>query len=120
MILLYNENTYLTNRTDVDKSFLCYNLYMPGGTTSKLYWVYILLSLSDNKRYIGFTTGLKLRLKEHFEGRVFSTKYRRPLILMYAECCLNEADARRREKYFKTTDGRRFLAKRLKCYYLEK
>lgn len=29
-------------------------------------------------------------------------------------------DAKRREKYFKTTGGRRFLAKRLKSYYQSK
>lgn len=80
------------------------------------FWIYVLLSLKDKKRYIGFTAGLKNRLKEHGEGKVFSTKHRRPLILIYAEGCLNEEDARRREKHLKTTDGRRFLAKRLKAY----
>jgi putative endonuclease len=93
---------------------------MPSGTTSNFYWIYVLLSLKDKKKYIGFTTGLKNRLKEHREGKVFSTKYRRPLLLIYAEGCLNKEDARRREKYLKTTDGRRFLAKRLKIYFKDK
>lgn len=95
---------------------------MPSGTTSKInfYWIYVLLSLKDNKRYVGFTAGLKNRLKEHREGKVFSTKYRRPFILIYTEGCLNEEDARRREKYLKTTYGRRFLAKRMKTYYKNK
>ncbi|PJA83835.1 MAG: excinuclease ABC subunit C, partial [Candidatus Nealsonbacteria bacterium CG_4_9_14_3_um_filter_37_29] len=33
------------------------------------------------------------------------------------EGCLNQEDATRREKYLKTTGGRRFLAKRLRKYY---
>ena len=94
---------------------------MPGGTTSKsLHWTYVLLSLKDEKRYIGFTNNINKRLKEHWKGEVFSTQYRRPLILIYLEGCANEYDAKRREKYLKTTDGRRFLAKRLKTYYAEK
>ena len=105
---------------------------MPGSTTSnpvvqselyyranRIYWIYIPLSLKDKKRYIGFTSDLKNRLKQHKEGKVYSTKYRRPLILIYVEGCLSEEDARRREKYLKTTGGRRFLAKRLKNYYLQ-
>jgi len=93
---------------------------MLGGTTLnsvKLYWVYVLLSLFDKKRYIGCTISLRHRLGEHYSGKVFSTKHRRPLKLIYTEGCLNEDDAKRREKYFKTTYGRRFLAKRIKCYY---
>lgn len=43
----------------------------------------------------------------------FSTKLRRPLKLIYFEACLNEDDAKQREKYFKSTIGRRYLSKRL-------
>lgn len=93
---------------------------MPGGTTSKkLYWVYVLLSLKDKKRYVGYTNDINKRLKEHTEGKVFSTKQRRPFMLLYVEGCTNQEDAIRREGYLKTTDGRRFLAKRLKCHYTE-
>lgn len=93
---------------------------MPGSTTSKkMYWTYVLLSLLDKKRYIGYTTNPENRLKNHSKGLVFSTKSRGPFVLIYLEACLNEEDARRREKYLKTTGGRRFLAKRLRSYYLE-
>ena len=91
---------------------------MPSGTTSKMFfWVYVLLSKKDNKRYIGYTVDINRRLKEHKNGKVFSTQGRRPLELIYLEGCTNKEDAQRREKYLKTTDGRRFMAKRLKCYY---
>ncbi|TAL19739.1 GIY-YIG nuclease family protein [Patescibacteria group bacterium] len=85
-----------------------------------MFFVYVLESLLDGKRYIGFTKNLKKRLEEHQKGLSLSTKFRRPFKLIYFEACTNEEDARRREKYLKTTRGRRFLAKRLKSYYLSK
>ncbi|OGI43062.1 MAG: hypothetical protein A2593_05380 [Candidatus Moranbacteria bacterium RIFOXYD1_FULL_44_9] len=93
---------------------------MPGSTTSrKFHWVYVLLSLRDRKRYIGYTIDLRNRFEKHRSGKVISTRHRRPLIPIYIEGCLNLEDARRREKYFKTTGGRRFLATRLKIFYKE-
>jgi len=82
-----------------------------------MYWVYILEDLKDKKRYIGYTENLKKRLKEHKERKVFSTKYWGNFKVIYVEGCLNKEDATRREKYFKTTGGRRFLARRLRQYY---
>ena len=90
----------------------------PGGTTSRtLYWIYVLESKVDDNKYVGYTSNINQRLKEHADGKVLSTKNRRPFKLIYIEGCLNRSDATRREKYLKTTDGRRFLAKRLKTYY---
>ena len=70
--------------------------------------VYILL-LSNKQLYTGFTQNLKERLKQHKKGQVTSTKYRRPLKLIHYEVYSRESDARRREKYLKTTEGKRFL-----------
>lgn len=93
---------------------------MPGSTNSNaFFYIYVLESLKDKKRYIGYTTNLRKRLEEHNSGKNFSTKPRIPFKLIYYEACLNQEDAKRREKYFKVTGGRRFLAKRLKCYYLQ-
>ena len=94
---------------------------MPCATTSiMLFYVYVLESTKDKKRYIGFTTNLRKRLEEHQKGLSLSTKPRLPMKLIYFEACTNEEDAKRREEYFKTTRGRRFLAKRLKSYYQSK
>ncbi len=94
---------------------------MPGATTSIMFfYVYVLESIKDKKRYIGFATNLKKRIEEHKKGLSFSTKPRLPMKLIYFEACTNEEDAKRREEYFKTTRGRRFLAKRLKSYYQSK
>ncbi|MCX6173359.1 MAG: GIY-YIG nuclease family protein [Ignavibacteriales bacterium] len=74
-----------------------------------MFTVYILLSEKDNKRYIGFTDDLDRRLIEHGLGKVKSTKNRRPLKLIYSEKYENKSDAMKREKYFKTHQGRNFL-----------
>ena len=82
------------------------------------YLVYVLESIKDKKRYIGFTLNLKERIGDHNKGKVFSTNFRKPFRLIYAELCLDKIDAKRREHYLKTTGGRRFLVKRLRNYYL--
>lgn len=82
-------------------------------TSSMFFYVYILESLSDGKRYIGYTSDLKKRIKEHKNGQVFSTKARLPVDLIYYEACINSEDAKRRERYLKTTQGARFIGLRL-------
>jgi len=84
------------------------------------YYVYILESLKDGKRYIGFTTNFKKRFEEHQKGLSPSTKPRLPMKPIYIELCTDEEDARRREIYLKSTGGHRYLAKRLKSYYKSK
>lgn len=91
---------------------------MPGSTNSNMFfYVYVLESLKNKTRYVGYTSDLRKRIKEHNSGRNISTKSGRPWKIIYSEVCLNMEDAKRREKYFKVTGGRRFLAKRLRCYY---
>lgn len=80
------------------------------------FYIYVLRSLADEKKYIGYTNNLKKRMEEHRQGRSFSTKFRRPFELIYYEACRSEKDARRREGYLKKTGGRRFLAKRLRVF----
>jgi len=82
-----------------------------------MYYTYVLQSQKDKKLYTGFTENLKLRFKQHQRGLVESTKNRRPLALIYYESCLNRKDATKREKYLKTTYGKRYLKNRLKSYF---
>jgi putative endonuclease len=79
----------------------------------KFFYTYVLVSAKDGKQYVGYTSDLKKRFEEHNAGKNFSTKYRRPFTLVYYEACLNEKDAKQREKYFKNTVGRRYLSRRL-------
>ncbi|NEV92747.1 GIY-YIG nuclease family protein [Psychroflexus sp. YR1-1] len=81
------------------------------------YYVYILVSEKDEKKYTGYTANLPLRFEAHNLGKVASTKHRRPLKLIYFEACLSQEDALKREKYFKTHYGKMYLGKRLKSYF---
>ena len=76
-------------------------------------YVYILLSSKDKNFYVGSTGDLKTRKREHDLGKVESTKNRRPLKLICYECYLTETEALRREKYLKSSDGKKDLYKRL-------
>lgn len=88
---------------------------MPSNTTSRMFfYTYLLESEKDGNNYIGYTNNLRRRLEEHKRGLNFSTKFRLPFTLIYFEGCLNEKDAKRREHYLKTTQGRRFLGLRLR------
>lgn len=80
------------------------------------FYTYILQSLKDGDNYIGYTHDLRNRVEEHQKGRSFSTSFRRPFRLIYYEACLDETDAKQREKYLKSTAGRRFLVKRLRNF----
>ncbi len=80
---------------------------------------YVLLSDKDKEFYIGSTGDLRERVREHNQGRVRSTAYRRPLRLVYYEGCLNADDSRRRERYLKTGRGGRYLKQRLASWLLE-
>ena len=77
------------------------------------FYTYVLFSLKDKKMYTGYTSDLDLRLVQHNKGNVVSTKDRRPLKLIYYEACLNQSNALKREKYLKTTYGKRYLKNRI-------
>ena len=66
-----------------------------------MFYVYILKSRKDQKCYIGSTKDLRKRLKEHDDGKIFSTRHRRPLTLVYYEAFRSEGDARKREQTLK-------------------
>ena len=70
---------------------------------------YVLYSQADGDLYIGYSSNLQQRLLDHFNGKVASTAPRRPLRLIHVEYYLADEDARRREDYLKTTQGKRAL-----------
>lgn len=81
-----------------------------------MHFLYILQSLKDNNFYTGITADLEKRIKEHEIGKNFSTAPRRPLKLIYYEAYLLKEDAEAREKYLKTSMGRRVIRKQLNHY----
>jgi len=71
-----------------------------------MFYVYILRSEKDKKRYIGFTKNLDRRLIEHNSGLVKSTKNRRPLTLIYIEEYSSKTESMNREKEIKANKGK--------------
>ena len=75
-----------------------------------MFYVYVLRSLKNNKRYIGLTNSLpKERLKQHNYGSNSWSKGNRPFELIYSEECNDKEFALKREKFLKTGTGRRVL-----------
>lgn len=78
-----------------------------------MFYVYVLESKKDRRLYIGFTSDLRERVKEHKNGRVDSTRYRRPLELIYYEAYKDKKIAKNREVQLKSGKAHMALKKRL-------
>ncbi len=80
-----------------------------------MYYVYILL-LNNNQLYTGYSNDLKRRIAEHKSGKVVFTSQRLPVKLIHYEAYILKSDAERRERYLKTTEGKRFLRQQIRDY----
>jgi putative endonuclease len=75
-----------------------------------IYSVYVLLSLRNGKRYVGFTgKTVADRLREHNIGVSDWTRQNGPFELKYCERYANKQCAMRREKFLKSGQGRKWL-----------
>ena len=80
---------------------------------SRSSWVvYALRSRKDRRLYIGLTSNLERRLKEHDRGYNRSTRSRAPFDLIFVEGCSSRAEVREQEKFLKSGQGREFLKQR--------
>jgi len=77
-----------------------------------MFYVYI-LHLHNNTFYIGFSSDLKNRVKEHMSGNVPQTKNFRPLQLIYYSAFHSKKKALDFEKYLKTGSGFAFRNRHL-------
>ena len=84
-----------------------------------MYYVYYLQSEKfPEKYYVGLTTDVERRLKEHNSGKsIHSNKYK-PWILINYTAFLHEATAKAFEEYLKTSSGRAFAKKRFYYSYI--
>ncbi len=78
-----------------------------------MFYTYILQSVERSRLYVGSTEDLKNRFKEHNAGKVRSTKSYCPWKLIYYEAHLTKLLARQAEIFYKTSQGRRQLNKKL-------
>lgn len=77
-----------------------------------MYYIYILRSKKDGNLYIGFTTNLKQRIVSYNCSKVRTTKNRRPLNLICYEAYIEKTIALKREKFLKSSDGHKDIARR--------
>ena len=78
---------------------------------NKMYYTYILKSIKDGIRYIGTAEDVFERLRRHNKGDCHFSKGHRPWELIYKEKYVSRTEAMRREKFFKSGRGRKFLDK---------
>ena len=78
-----------------------------------MYYVYILHLELTNKLYTGSTSDIKERLKYHLNGKVISTKGKKP-VLIHFEVYKCKSDAQRRERFLKGTEGKRLLRQQIR------
>lgn len=93
-------------------------VYGPVVEFQLMYYTYVLEN-SNGDFYVGYTANLKKRLSEHNNGKTFSTKNRHWRVVYY-EACMSQEDARRRETYLKTSQGRRMFRLRIKEYLYQR
>jgi predicted GIY-YIG superfamily endonuclease len=74
-------------------------------------FVYVIKCQSSGKYYAGITTHPQRRVQEHNRGKSKFTSGYGPWVIIYCEEHADWEEARKREKYFKTGAGRRFIAK---------
>ena len=72
-------------------------------------FVYILQSSDGKFTYKGLTDNIERRFRQHFLGKVSSTKDKRPLFLIHVEICATRGEARVLEKFFKSGFGREVI-----------
>ncbi len=73
-----------------------------------MHYVY-LLQCKNGDIYTGRSDDLRRRISEHHAGKVTSTQHLRPLTLLHYEAFLAKEDSIRREKYLKTSTGKRMV-----------
>jgi putative endonuclease len=75
-----------------------------------MFYIYVLKSLKNNKRYIGYTSkDVFIRLDEHNHSSNKWTKQNKPFKLIYSESFNTKIEAIKREKFLKSGKGREYL-----------
>ena len=94
-------------RPDLD---LVQSAVLFGGSSKFMFHVYVLKSLKTSKRYVGMTSqSVEEKLREHNYSTGIWTRGHKPFKLVYSEAFSTKLVALRRERFFKTGDGRRVL-----------
>ncbi|SFB49372.1 GIY-YIG nuclease family protein [Algoriphagus aquimarinus] len=76
-----------------------------------MFYAYVLKSEKHGYFYKGHCQHLEKRLAQHNSGMTISIRPYIPFKIVYFEEFESESEALQREKYFKTSSGRKFLKK---------
>ena len=90
------------------------SLATKGPTSLEKIYAYVLKSETTSNFYKGHTSNIESRLRQHNQGKTKSTRYGVPWKVVYYETFESRVDAIKRERYFKTAAGRRWLKEKLK------
>lgn len=78
-------------------------------------WFAYVLLCSNNSFYRGYTNDLDKRFQQHLSGKGAKyTRMHKPIKIVYFEEFSVKEDALKREKYFKSAIGKKWLADKLK------
>ena len=79
-----------------------------------MFYAYVLQSINDPEYfYKGHCEDLYTRLDQHNYKMTKSNKHKAPFNIVYYEVFENMGEAIKREKYFKSAAGRRYLKKKI-------
>jgi putative endonuclease len=81
-----------------------------------MFYAYVIKSLNNNYYYKGHCQNLEIRLQQHNAGKTKSIIPYLPFELVYFEEFITREDAISREKYFKSSAGRKFLKNKILNY----
>ena len=85
------------------------DVFGKAGVAVHMYFLYILKSIKYKKTYVGMTNNVQRRLSEHNKGECHFTKKYAPWVIIYTEILTNQEEAHKRERYFKSSVGRRWM-----------
>lgn len=74
-----------------------------------MFYAYVLKSIEHDFYYKGHCEDVQKRLKQHNSGKTRSIKHYIPFTIVYVEAAPTREEAIKREKYFKSAAGRKFL-----------
>lgn len=78
-----------------------------------MFYSYVIKSLKSGALYKGHCENIGIRLEQHNKGMTQSIKNNGPFEITYFEEFMTREEAIKREKYFKSAAGRRYLNKKM-------
>ncbi|MGB0403942.1 MAG: GIY-YIG nuclease family protein [Salibacteraceae bacterium] len=74
-----------------------------------MFFLYVLKSKNKKFRYVGISSNVERRFAEHNSGKSNSTRGFKPFDLIHVEKFQSRIEARTREKFLKSGQGRKWL-----------